>query len=99
MAIYKYDVEEGTMDPPPCMTKLKGLRSDTAPLINWSYDVLSDEGERKLRELVVETKNVIKEQLSVLDMDNTITTFWVVSSLLRMIQTSPTRPVVYELSQ
>ncbi|KAF8576541.1 hypothetical protein K439DRAFT_1246579, partial [Ramaria rubella] len=58
MAIYKYDVEEGTMDPPPCMTKLKGLCSDTAPLINWSYDVLSDEGEWKLRELVAETKNV-----------------------------------------
>ncbi|KAF8582040.1 hypothetical protein K439DRAFT_1245948, partial [Ramaria rubella] len=58
MAVYKYNVEEGTMDPPPCMTKLKGLRSDMAPLINWSYDVLSDEGEQKLRELAAETKNV-----------------------------------------
>ncbi|KAF8581734.1 hypothetical protein K439DRAFT_1662146 [Ramaria rubella] len=109
MAVYKYDVEEGTMDPPPCMTKLKGLRSDMAPLINWSYDVLSDEGERKLRELVAETKNVVKERLFVLDTDNTSTfkaeqtqqmsrAFWMVSSLLRTIRTSPTRPVVYELS-
>ncbi|KAF8584598.1 hypothetical protein K439DRAFT_1616584 [Ramaria rubella] len=73
MAIYKYDIEEGTMDPPCCLTKLKGYRSDTAPLINWSYNMLTDEGEWKLRELAVETKNVVKEWLSILD--NNISTF------------------------
>ncbi|KAF8589058.1 hypothetical protein K439DRAFT_1529775 [Ramaria rubella] len=70
MAVYKYHLKDGTVDPPVSVIEAKYFCSDPTPRIRWSYNVLSDEGEQKLRELAMEMKALVKKLLPPLNTES-----------------------------
>ena len=55
--VYEYDKETNTLSPHP-ISRHPSFMIDVAPAYRWNYELLEDEGEQKMRKLMLEVKRM-----------------------------------------